>query len=147
MTTERKINNLDDLRREREIVRGQIEAQEVILKEHYAHFSERLQPVMRIINFVSGNRIFKKGKNEEADHEADWPSILMKIFLAGGIGGLFLKNSKKNFMRTVLAFALDQGSKFLKEKDLSVYIEKIKSWLSNMKKNKDDEQTEESASE
>ncbi len=140
MTIDRKIYNLEDLQREREIIRGRIKDQEEILKEHYAVFSKKLKPVMQVLNFISGNRLFKKNKNEEEGDETDWSSVLMKIFLAGGIGGLFLNKSKKNFMRTLLAFALDQGAKFIKEKDLSVYIEKIKTWLS--KKEKDVEEDE-----
>lgn len=144
MTTEKKINNLADLQREREIVRGQINHQEEILKDHYTSFAEKFKPAMRILNFISGNRFFKGANKDENGESMDWTSILLKIVLAGGIGGFMLKNSKKNFMRAMLAFALDQGAKFIKEKDISSYIEKIKEWLK--KKEKESVETEEELS-
>lgn len=138
MTTEKKINNLADLQKERLIVRGEINLKEEILKQHYAAFSEKFKPAMRVVNFISGNRLFKGMHKDKDDEPVDWMSILMKVALAGGIGGLLLKNSKRNLMRAGLAFALDQGAKFIKEKDLSVYFDKIKEWFSKKEKEVDE---------
>ena len=47
-----------------------------------------------------------------------------------------LHQNKKNLAKALLAYALDQGVKYIKEHDLSEHIDKLKKWL-----NLDTEQT------
>lgn len=138
------INSLADLRIEREILRTKIDHQEEILKDHYNSFTHQLMPLFRIINFVSGNRLFK-GILKEGDRDGatagsgDWLAMLLKILVAGTAGGFIFKKTKKNLIRTAIALALEQGIKFAQGKDLNIYLDKLKEWLAKRKEEKSED--------
>jgi hypothetical protein len=144
MGNNRKINSLDDLQHERELLKEKIHMQEAILRGHYTAVTEQFSPAFKIINFISGNRLFKGIAAESKG--ADWISILLKVLVAGTTGGFLFKKTKKNLAKALLAYALDQGLKYVRDKDISEHIEKLKEWLKK-KKDEDDEEEEEETDE
>jgi len=136
MNKQLKISNLSDLNRERDILREKIAQHEEVLRDHYDVLSKRLKPVFRIINFISGNRIFRQEENESnsSSSKRGWSTLLLEILAAGTLGGFIFNRTKKNAAKSLLAYALDQGIKFMKDKDLGEHFENIKEWISKFRK-------------
>jgi dihydropteroate synthase len=84
---------------------------------------------LRIANVVSGNRLFKSALGSNNENDNGWLSSAMKILTAVSAGGFILHQNKKNLGKALLAYALDQGVKYIKEHDLSEHIDKLKKWL------------------
>ena len=132
-----QINSVEDLQRAKNELRQQISNKEQDLKQHYKTLSQQIAPALKIANFVSGNRLFNSalGSNEDKN-DSGWLSSAMKIMTAVSAAVFILKKKKKNLAKALLAYALDQGVKYIKEHDLSEHIDKLKKWL-----NLDTEQT------
>lgn len=123
------INSVEDLQRAKEQLRVQISNKEQDLKAHYTTISNQVAPALRIANFVSGNRLFKSALGSNEDNDNGWLNSAMKILTAVSAGGFILHQNKKNLAKALLAYALDQGVKYIKEHDLSEHIDKLKKWL------------------
>jgi len=138
MKKKNKIDSLEDLQREKMMLRAQLKQQEDVLKGHYEHLSEQLSPALSIANFISGNRLFKAASNAGGGKDTGWIETALKFMTALTAGGFIFKRSKKNFFKTLLAYAMDQGIKYITEKDFDEHLEKLKQWLS-----KEDKEAEE----
>ena len=57
--------------------------------------------------------------------------------MAAAASGIIFNNSKKNFLKSILAYAMDQSVKYLSQKDLGEHVEKIKEWFSKKEKDED----------
>lgn len=123
------INSVEDLQRAKEQLRVQISNKEQDLKAHYTTISNQVAPALRIANFVSGNRLFKSALGSNEDNDNGWLNSAIKIMTAVSAGGFILHQNKKNLAKALLAYALDQGVKYIKEHDLSEHIDKLKKWL------------------
>ncbi len=123
------INSVEDLQRAKAQLRVQINNKEQDLKAHYKTISNQVAPALRIANVVSGNRLFKSALGGTDENDNGWLSSAMKILTAVSAGGFILHQNKKNLGKALLAYALDQGVKYIKEHDLSEHIDKLKKWL------------------
>jgi len=143
MKHETKINSLADLQREKVVLRKKIHAQEAVLRDHYTDISSQMKPILKIVNWVSGNKLFKGvGHEKDGGGGNNWSTIMSMLMAAMG-GGLLLRKSRKNMFRSLLAYALDQGVDYIKGKDISEHIEQIKEWLSKKDKEEEADKTNE----
>ncbi len=134
------ITTLEELQSEKIKLRSQIKQQEIVLKDHYKTLSTQINPALRIIGMVTGNKLFKSVSGSNEGSNLGWLETTLKIVTAVTAGGFILQRSKKNLLKTMLAYAIDQGVKYVQEKDLTEHIEKIKQWLS---KNDETEENDE----
>lgn len=134
-----EIRSLEDLQKEKLILRGKITEQEQLLSTHYKSLKEKIKPALNIANFLSRNKLMNllSPKDKEGE-QGGLMNTAFKIIMAATASGIIFQNSKKNFLRSILAYAMDQSSKYLVGKDLGEHIEKIKEWFS--KKEKDMEE-------
>jgi hypothetical protein len=114
-----QINSVEDLQRAKNELRQQISNKEQDLKQHYKTLSQQIAPALKIANVVSGNRLFKSALGSNNENDNGWLSSAMKILTAVSAGGFILHQNKKNLGKALLAYALDQGVKYIKEHDLS----------------------------
>lgn len=134
-----EIYTLEDLRREKARLRSKILSQEQVLKTHYHTLSERVNPVLGVVNFFSGDKLFGGFKNNKAGDEAQkehsmLKNDLIKLILAAAAGTLLVKSNKKNFLKALSLYALDQGLKFVESKDISEHISTLKNWFTSIEK-------------
>jgi hypothetical protein len=108
------INSVEDLQRAKAQLRVQINNKEQDLKAHYKTISNQVAPALRIANVVSGNRLFKSALGSNNENDNGWLSSAMKIMIAVSAGGFILHQNKKNLGKALLAYALDQGVKYIK---------------------------------
>lgn len=139
------ITTLEELQSEKIKLRSQIKQQEIVLKDHYKTLSAQINPALRIIGMVTGNKLFKSVSGGKEGSNLGWLETTLKIVTAVTAGGFILQRSKKNLLKTMLAYAIDQGVKYVQEKDLTEHIEKIKKWLSKHDELEEKEENEEAA--
>ncbi len=123
-----KITSLAELQQEKLRLRGLVKEKEHDLKQHYNTISGQVAPALNLFNTLTGNKLFKSAVGSGTDNSG-WLNTTLKLVTAVSAGGFLLKRSKKNLVKTVLAYAMDQGVKYLQEKDISEHIERIKEWL------------------
>ncbi len=123
-----KITSLAELQQEKLRLRGLVKEKEQDLKQHYNTISGQVAPALNLFNTLTGNKLFKSAVGSGTDNSG-WLNTTLKLVTAVSAGGFLLKRSKKNLVKTVLAYAMDQGVKYLQEKDISEHIERIKEWL------------------
>ena len=124
-----KINSWSELQQEKARLRGRIQDQEIVLKTHYQKLSAQAAPALRIANLISENKYFSSAINKAEEADKGWLGAALKIITAVSAGGFLLNHSKKNLMKTLLAYGLDQGVKYIKEHDLTEHVEKLKAWI------------------
>jgi len=126
-----EIKTLEDLQREKIMLRGKIKEQEHTLNQHYGSLREKIKPALNIVNFLARNKLLNLIKSDPKEQgEGGIANTALKIIMAAATSGIILRNSKNNFLKSILAYALDQSAKFIKEKDLGEHLEKIKDWFS-----------------
>jgi len=123
-----KITSLAELQQEKLRLRGLVKEKEQDLKQHYNTISGQVAPALNLFNTLTGNKLFKSALGSGTDNSG-WLNTTLKLVIAVSAGGFLFKRSKKNLFKTVLAYAMDQGVKYLQEKDISEHIERIKEWL------------------
>ncbi|MBK7442371.1 MAG: hypothetical protein IPL12_18990 [Bacteroidetes bacterium] len=123
-----KITSLAELQQEKLRLRGLVKEKEQDLKQHYNTISGQVAPALNLFNTLTGNKLFKSALGSGTDNSG-WLNTTLKLVTAVSAGGFLFKRSKKNLFKTVLAYAMDQGVKYLQEKDISEHIERIKEWL------------------
>lgn len=123
-----KITSLAELQQEKLRLRSLVKEKEQDLKQHYDTISGQIAPALNLVNTITGNKLFKSAIGSSNDNSG-WLSTALKLITAVSAGGFLFKRSKKNLFKTVLAYAMDQGVKYLQEKDISEHIERIKEWL------------------
>ncbi len=143
-----EIRTLEDLQKEKLILRSQITEQEKLLSTHYKSLKEKIKPALNIVTMLSRNKLLNlinlKGNDGK---KGDLANMAIKIIMAAAASGLIFKNSKKNFMKSILAYAMDQSVKYIGQKDLSEHIEKIKEWFAKKEKDVDEDIDEPSKTE
>jgi len=126
-----EIKTLEDLQREKIMLRGKIKEQEHTLSLHYGSLKEKIKPALNIMNFLSRNKLLNLIKSDPKEEgEGGLANTALKIIMAAAASGFILRNSKRNFLQSILSYGLDQSAKFIKEKDLGEHLEKIKDWFS-----------------
>jgi hypothetical protein len=133
-----KINSWSDLQEEKARLRGRIQDQEMVLKTHYQKLSAQAAPALKIANLISGNKFFSSAINKAEEADKGWLGAALKIVTAVSAGGFLLNHSKKNLMKTLLAYGLDQSVKYIKEHDLTEHVEKLKAWIGVKEENIND---------
>lgn len=130
----RIINNIEDLHKEKLLLRSKLKISEEKLRDNYDGLMEKFQPALNIVNFVAGNKLlnFNKSKNENGQ-ENNWSDIIKKLVISGVSGSLMLSNSKSRFFKSLLSYGMDQGLKFITEEDLKSRFYSIKNWFSKRK--------------
>lgn len=135
-----KINSLEDLQQVKANLRAKINSQEQVLKQHYVNLSDSIKPALNIANLITGNKLFKKAFDNESN--SGWLSTAIKLVTAVSAGGFLLNRSKKNLAKALLAYALDQGVKYIQQNDITEHIEKLKQWLNKNEKDAGEAETE-----
>ncbi len=144
MENKPKINNLEELRREKMKLRGEIDAQELILKSHYSSMKQKFQPILNMTGFLANNKLMGLLKRDEnADEKNGNFGNILKFVMATFAGGMVLKNRKRSLMQTLFAYGIDQAGKFISEKDFGEHLSNIKSWFSKNHSEQDWEEDEE----
>ena len=135
-----EIRTLEDLQKEKLILRGRIKEQEILLSTHYKSLKEKIKPALNIANFLSRNKLLNLINPKDTEGEkSGLANTAIKIIMAAAASGVIFNNSKKNFIKSILAYAMDQSVKYLGQKDLGEHVEKIKEWFSKKEKDIDDE--------
>lgn len=133
-----EIRTLEDLQKEKLVLRGRINEQELLLSTHYKSLKEKLKPALNIANFLSRNKLLDLINPKDTDGEkSGLANTAIKIIMAAAASGVIFNNSKKNFLKSILAYAMDQSVKYLSQKDLGEHVEKIKEWFSKKEKDED----------
>lgn len=135
-----EIRTLEDLQKEKLILRGRIKEQEILLSTHYKSLKEKIKPALNIANFLSRNKLLNLINPKDTEGEkSGLANTAIKIIMAAAASGVIFNNSKKNFIKSILAYAMDQSVKYLGQKDIGEHVEKIKEWFAKKEKDIDDE--------
>lgn len=133
-----EIRTLEDLQNEKVFLRGKIKEHELLLSTHYKSLKEKLKPAINIANFLSRSKLLNLINPKDTDGEkSGLANTAIKIIMAAAASGVIFNNSKKNFFKSILAYAMDQSVKYLGQKDLGEHVEKIKEWFSKKEKDED----------
>jgi len=124
------ITTLEELQSEKIKLRSQIKQQEIVLKDHYKTLSTQINPALRVIGMLTGNKLFNSISGNTEGGNSGWLATALKIITAVSAGGFILQRSKQNLLKTMLAYAINQGVQYVQKKDLTEHFEKIKQWLS-----------------
>ena len=90
-----EIRTLEDLQKEKIMLRGKIKEQEQLLSTHYRSLKEKIKPALNIANFLSRNKLLNLINSK--DNEGEQGGLMnnaLKIIMAAAASGVIFQNSK-----------------------------------------------------
>lgn len=140
--TKLKIQNLDELRHERFLLRSRSEELETEIKDQYKEIADQVKPVLAVIKRVTH---LKDTISDKFHINNDQPALQkgaqiakMALPLVPFIAGkLLFKRGKKLMFQSIAGYGITQLTRYILSKNVDEHAESVKSMFSFNKKDQE----------